>query len=164
MRSANNAKLTAMIAAETNLSPSLPRRLTAMLYDALLVVAVIAVVNALALGIVVRITAGEQQVLPAQLVQLLTALSIVGFFSVFWLNGGQTLGMQAWRIKLVDFQGRPPTAGKVLLRCLGAFLSAACLGLGYLWCLIDHHNRYWHDYLSRTQLILLPKRAKEKKN
>jgi len=161
MRSANNAKLTAMIAAETNLSPSLPRRLTAMLYDALLVVAVIAVVNALALGIVVRVTAGEQQVLPAHLVQLLTAVSIVGFFSVFWLNGGQTLGMQAWRIKLVDFQGRPPTAGKVLLRCLGAFLSAACLGLGYLWCLIDHNSRYWHDYLSRTQLILLPKRAKE---
>jgi len=161
MRSANNAKLTAMIAAETNLSPSLPRRLTAMLYDALLVVAVIAVVNALALGIVVRVTAGEQQVLPAQLVQLLTALSIVGFFSVFWLNGGQTLGMQAWRIKLVDFQGRPPTAGKVLLRCLGAFLSAACLELGYLWCLIYHNSRYWHDYLSRTQLILLPKRAKE---
>jgi uncharacterized RDD family membrane protein YckC len=163
MRPANNAKLAAMIAAETNLSPSLPRRLTAMLYDALLVVAVIAVVNALALGVLVRVTAGEQQVLPAHLVQLLTAVSIVGFFSVFWLNGGQTLGMQAWRIKLVDFQGRPPTAGKVLLRCFGAFLSAACLGLGYLWCLIDHNNRYWHDYLSRTQLILLPKQAREKK-
>lgn len=134
-----------------------------MLYDALLVLALIAVVNALALGIVVQVTAGEQQVLHAHLVQLLTALSVVGFFSVFWLNGGQTLGMQAWRIKLVDFQGRPPTAGKALLRCLGAFLSAACLGLGYLWCLIDHNNRYWHDYLSRTQLILLPKQDKEKK-
>ena len=60
-----------------------------MLYDALLVVALIAVVNALALGIVVRVTAGEQQVLNSHLVQLLTALSIVGFFSVFWLNGGQ---------------------------------------------------------------------------
>ncbi len=152
-----------MSAPETNLSPSLPRRLTAMLYDALLVVALIAVVNALALGIVVRLTAGEQQVLHPHLVQLLTAVSVIGFFSVFWLNGGQTLGMQAWRIKLVDYQGRPPTAAKVLLRCLGALLSAACLGLGYLWCLIDHNNRYWHDYLSRTQLILLPKQAREKK-
>ena len=152
-----------MTATETNLSPSLPRRLTAMLYDALLVLALIAVVNALALGIVVRVTAGEQQVLHAHLVQLLTAVSVIGFFSVFWLNGGQTLGMQAWRIKLVDFQGRPPTTGKVLLRCLGALLSAACLGLGYLWCLVDHNNRYWHDYLSRTQLILLPKQGREKK-
>jgi len=164
IRHGNNAKLVKMMStSETNLSPSLPRRLTAMLYDALLVVALIAVVNAIALGIVVRVTAGEQQVLHPQLVQLLSAVSVIGFFSVFWLHGGQTLGMQAWRIKLVDFQGRPPTAGKALLRCLGAFLSATCLGLGYLWCLVDHNNRYWHDYLSRTQLILLPKQDKEKK-
>ena len=160
----NNAKLPVMTTTEKNLSPSLPRRLTAMLYDALLVVALVAVVNALALGVVVRVTAGQQQVLNAHLVQMLTALSIVGFFSFFWLNGGQTLGMQAWRIKLVDFQGEPPSAGKVLLRCLGAFLSAACLGFGYLWCLVDHNNRYWHDYLSSTELLLLPKREQEKKD
>lgn len=131
-----------------------------MFYDALLVVALVAVVNTLALGVVVQVTAGEQQVLNAHLVQFLTLLSSVSFFSVFWLNGGQTLGMQVWRIKLVDFQGDPPTAGKVLLRCLGASLSAACLGLGYLWCLIDRNNRYWHDYLSGTELILLPKAGK----
>jgi len=111
---------------------------------------------------VVQLSAGEQQVLNAHLVQLLTVFSIVGFFTIFWLNGGQTLGMQAWRIKLVNFQGGPPSAGRALLRCLGAFLSAACLGLGYLWCLIDHNNRYWHDYLSGTELILVPKPHKEK--
>lgn len=133
-----------------------------MLYDALLLVALVAVVNALALAIVVRASAGEQQVLDAHLVQVLTALSIVGFFTVFWLHGGQTLGMQAWRIKLVNFQGGPPTAGKAVLRCLGALLSAACLGLGYLWCLVDHNNRYWHDYLSGTELILLPKQKGKK--
>lgn len=150
-----------MTIAKNNGTPSLARRLAAMLYDALLVVALVAVVNAIALGVVVRVTAGEQQMLNAHLVQSLTALSIVGFFSVFWLNGGQTLGMQAWRIKLVDFHGEPPTAGKALLRCLGALLSAGCLGLGYLWCLIDHHGRYWHDYLSQTELILLPKPSRE---
>lgn len=133
-----------------------------MLYDALLVVALVAVVNGLALGVVVRLTAGEQQVLNAHMVQLLTMLSIVGFFTLFWLNGGQTLGMQAWRIKLVDFQGQPPSTGQALLRCLGAFLSAACLGLGYLWCLVDHHKRYWHDYLSGTELVLLPKPSQKK--
>jgi uncharacterized RDD family membrane protein YckC len=155
-----DAKIPVMTTTANNLSPSLLRRLTAMLYDALLVVALVAAVNALALGVVVRITAGEQQVLNAHLVQFLTALSMAGFFSVFWLNGGQTLGMQAWRIKLVDFQGGPPSAGKVVLRCIGAFLSAACLGLGYLWCLVDRNHRYWHDYLSGTELILLPKAEK----
>ena len=47
-------------------------------------------------------------------------------------------------------------------RCLGALLSAACLGLGYLWCLVDRRGRYWHDYLSHKELILLPKREKKK--
>ena len=157
----NNAKLPFMTASGKYLSPSLPRRLAAMLYDALLVVALVATVNAIALGVVVQITAGDQQVLNAHLVQLLTALSNVGFFSLFWLHGGQTLGMQAWRIKLVDFQGGPPTTGKALLRCMGACLSAACLGLGYLWCLVDRNHCYWHDYLSGTELILLPRQGKK---
>ncbi len=132
-----------------------------MLYDGFLVVALVAVVNALALGVVVRMTAGETQVLDARLVQCLAALSTVGFFIIFWLNGGQTLGMQAWRIKLVDLQGHPLTAGKALLRCCGALVSAACLGLGYWWCLVDRNKRYWHDYLSGTELILLPQQDKE---
>jgi len=68
--------------------------------------------------------------------------------------------MQAWRIKLVGFDGAQPTLGKIAIRCLGATLSAACLGLGYLWCLVDRNGRYWHDYLSGTELILLPKQKK----
>jgi uncharacterized RDD family membrane protein YckC len=153
----DNAKLRDMTATHPPNSPSLLRRLAAMLYDALLVVALVAVVNAIALAVLVRVTSGEQQVLNAHLVQLLTTLSIVGFFSLFWIKSGQTLGMQAWRIKLVDFQGNPPSLGKAILRCCSAVLSAACLGLGYLWCLVDRHHRYWHDYLSRTEFILLPK-------
>jgi uncharacterized RDD family membrane protein YckC len=142
---------------ETTSSPSLARRLAAMVYDTFLVIALVAVVNAIALAVVVRVTSGEQEVVNAHLVQLLTAFSIIGFFSLFWLKSGQTLGMQAWRIQLVDFEGNPPSAGKAVLRCCGALVSAACLGLGYLWCLVDRNNRYWHDYLSRTELILLPK-------
>ena len=128
-----------------------------MVYDTLLVIALVAAVNAIGLAILVEVTAGEQQVLNAHLVQFLTTLSIVGFFCLFWLKDGQTLGMQAWRIKLVDFEGAPPSFGKALLRCAGASVSIAFLGLGYLWCLVDRNNRYWHDYLSRTELILLPK-------
>ena len=41
-------------------------------------------------------------------------------------------------------------------------LSAACVGLGYLWCLFDRDKRYWHDILSGTRLVLLPKRQKDK--
>lgn len=143
-------------------SPSLLRRLAAMLYDGLLVVALVAVVNTVGLLVMVQVTSGEQEVLPPYLVQLLTVSSIFSFFCLFWLKSGQTLGMQAWRIKLVDFQGGSPTFGKSLLRCGGAVLSTACLGLGYLWCLFDRKKRYWHDYISRTELILLPQSSRGK--
>jgi uncharacterized RDD family membrane protein YckC len=158
----NSAKLPDMTATHARTSPSLLRRLTAIIYDALLVIALVGLTNALALGIVVETTGGTQEVLGAHWVQLITVVCVVGFFSFFWLKSGQTLGMQAWRIKLVDFNGNPPSPGKAVMRCFGALLSASCLGLGYLWCLIDRNNRYWHDYLSRTELILLPKADKDK--
>ena len=157
-----NVRLLCMIDSEQKPSPSLLRRLTAMLYDSLLVVALVGVVNALALAVVAQLTEGKEQILGPPIVQALTILTVVGFFSLFWVKTGQTLGMQAWRIKVVDFQGEAPTTTKAVVRCFGACLSAACLGLGYLWCLVDHHKRYWHDYISRTELILLPKQ--EKKN
>lgn len=137
-------------------SPSLPRRLVALVYDLFLVVAVVATVIALALGVQVQLLGSEVHALDPAVAQSLVILSVAGFFTLFWVKGGQTLGMQAWRIKLVDFEGNPPGPGKALLRCCGAAISACCLGFGYLWCLVDRNHRYWHDYLSRTELVLLP--------
>ena len=159
----NNAKLPSMDSTQARTSPSLLRRLTAIIYDALLVIALVGLTNALALGIVVKTTGGTQQTLGAHWVQLITVVCVIGFFSFFWIKSGQTLGMQAWRIKLVDFSGAQASPRQAVVRCLGALLSAACLGLGYLWCLVDRNGRYWHDYLSKTELVLLPKTKKADK-
>lgn len=146
-------------------SPFILRRLAAMVYDTLLVLPLIMASVALFLGgrtlLIGSPGEGEVVQLDAYLVRLVALLTVFGFFCWFWIKNGQTLGMQAWRIKLVDFAGNKPGAWQSLLRCLGALLSAACLGLGYLWCLVDKHGRYWHDYISRTELVLLPKREKK---
>ncbi|MFT6958684.1 MAG: putative RDD family membrane protein YckC [Halieaceae bacterium] len=139
----------------------------ALLYDTFLVLPIIMMNVALALGLqgaLVKLTGGvaEASELHPFLVQSLALLTIITFFSLFWLKNGQTLGMQAWRIKLVSFAGEPPSTMACLLRCLGAAVSAACLGLGYLWCIVDRNDRYWHDYLSGTELQLLPKAAAKK--
>ena len=140
--------------------PALPRRLVAMLYDILLVLPLVMVSVAVVMGLRSLLGFGPSAEgivrLNAHLVQLIALLTVMAFFSWFWLKNGQTLGMQAWRIKLVGFNGQAPSAGQVILRCLGAALSAACLGLGFLWCLVDRNRRYWHDYLSSTELVLLP--------
>jgi uncharacterized RDD family membrane protein YckC len=144
-------------------SPSLLRRLAAMLYDTFLVLPLIMVAVALFMGLRALLGIGPDAdgtvQLNAHLVQLIALLTVVAFFSWFWLKNSQTLGMQAWRIKLVQTTGGKPSAGQILLRCLGAMLSAGCLGLGYLWCLVDRNKRYWHDYISSTELVLLPKKG-----
>mgnify|MGYP001817545461 FL=1 len=143
-------------------SPSLPRRLAALLYDTLLVVPLVMLSVALFMGARTLLLGppAENAVvqLDANLVRFVAFATAAAFFCGFWLKSGQTLGMQAWRIKLVSTDGSQPGPGQALLRCLGAIVSASAFGLGYLWCLVDRNGRYWHDYLSRTELILLPKR------
>jgi uncharacterized RDD family membrane protein YckC len=144
--------------------PSLARRLAALVYDTLLVLPLVMLSVALALGLH-RLLLGppaEDAVvqLDANLVRAVALLTVMIFYTGFWLKSGQTLGMQAWRIKLVDRQGGPPTLLRAVARCLAAVLSAGCLGLGYLWCLVDTRGRYWHDHLSGTELVLLPKPGK----
>ena len=147
--------------------PGLLRRLVAMVYDTFLVLPLIMLSVALALGLYValaKLTGGvpDPDALSPLLRQVIILATVIGFFSVFWLKSGQTLGMQAWRIKLVTVECKPLTMKHCLLRALAALLSVACLGLGYLWCLVDREKRYWHDTLSGTRLVLLPKREKKK--
>jgi uncharacterized RDD family membrane protein YckC len=144
-------------------SPNLVRRLAAAVYDICLVLPLVMVAVALATGIQLAVSgySGDQEfrdTLHPQIVQLLAVLTIATFFSCFWRLKGQTLGMQAWRIRLRSFDGSPINVAQCLLRCLGALVSLLPAGAGYLWCLVDPKGRYWHDYWSKTELELLPKR------
>ncbi len=143
--------------------PALPRRLIAIVYDLFLVVPLIMACVAGAMGIRLLLGSAADDLLPPALVQSLVVVCCIGFFGVFWLKSGQTLGMQAWRIKLVPMPGNELTFGRVVTRCGSALLSAACLGMGYWWCLFDRRKRTWQDYLSGTELVLLPKKAKTTK-
>src|SRR6056297_2776870 len=150
--------------AEAITSPGLPRRLMAALYDTFLVLPIIMLGVAIGMGLYAALTrslggAVGDEPLQAWAVRGIAVLVIAGFFTAFWRKSGQTLGMQAWRIKLVALPGKRLTAARCMLRCAAALLSLACLGLGYLWCLVDRKGRYWHDYLSGTTLVMLPKKA-----
>ena len=148
--------------------PSLLRRLAAIIYDTFLVLPLIMVSVAVGLGL--RTATGlephnntQVTILDANLVQLIALMAVVAFFSYFWLKNGQTLSMQAWRIKLVNSSAGPIRFHQSVIRALAAVLSIACLGAGYWWCLFDAKGKTWHDHLSRTELVLLPKNKKSKK-
>lgn len=146
-------------------SPSLLRRLVAITYDSLLVLPLVMISVALFMGArsLLGFGAGPDGTvqLDANVVRLIELLSTAVFFCAFWMKNGQTLGMQAWRIKLVNDAGDEPGLRQCVVRFCAALLSAGCFGLGYLWCLFDRRGRYWHDHLSGTYLVLLPKRSAE---
>lgn len=139
----------------------LPRRLAALLYDSLLLAALWFVTAALVLAASRGLLSLPDR--PLWLLYLLRAgllLVTFLFWAGFWTHGGQTLGMRAWRLKLVGDTGGPISWRQAVGRFLAAFVSLAPLGLGYLWILIDPQRRAWHDRLSGTWVVVLPKNLK----
>ena len=145
--------------------PGLLRRLAAMLYDSLLLFAVGWTVTAVA--VVLRaasvgeaaIRASGKAAVSGLLLQAAIAAATVLFFGWFWTRSGQTLGMQAWRLRVQQPDGSPISWRQVVIRMGGAVLSMLCLGAGYWWLLFDREKCAWHDRLSGTRVVLLPKRA-----
>ena len=141
-------------------TPGLLRRLAAIGYDGLLLIALYVLAAALVVlpaGMLFGVEEPAGDALVRLLLQLLLTLISLGFFVGFWLHGGQTLGMRAWRIQVVRADGHALHAGNALLRALAALLSLAPLGLGFLWMLVDRERLTWHDRISATRLVLLHK-------
>ena len=138
---------------DNNQPASLPRRLGAIFYDTLLLVALLMLGSFL----YVPVAGG---VLPAPLGRALYQifLLVIGFlyFTWFWVHGGQTLGLRTWRLRLVARDGGSVTWPQAVQRFALAWVSWLCLGLGFLWVLIDREKLAWHDRYSGTRLVRLP--------
>ena len=134
------------------------RRLGALLYDSLLLLALLMVATALFLPL----TGGEAlSATTHPLLELayrtLLLLLIVGFYGLFWTRRGQTLGMASWRLRVEREDGGLLTWADTARRLGWAGASLLPLGLGYVWILIDPQRRAWHDRLSGTRVVVLPK-------
>ncbi len=131
-------------------APGFLRRLAAQLYDLLLLIALLFLATALLLPF----TAGEAISLQQPLIYRIYLVVISFFFyGWFWTHGGQTLGLRAWKIKVLTLDQKPISWTQALIRFATAIPSWGFFGLGFLWILIDKNRRGWHDYLSKTALF-----------
>jgi uncharacterized RDD family membrane protein YckC len=132
-------------------TPGFIRRLAAILYDALLLLALMLVATSvitLPLGYPSGLLLLVFQIFLFEIIPLL-------FFTRFWTHGGQTLGMRAWRLKLVRMDGGEVTWNDAVKRHFSAILSFLALGLGFIWILVDEQHLAWHDRLSQTRLLIV---------
>ena len=100
---------------------------------------------------VVAINGGEA-IEPSLAFKFFLVFVVFTFYAWFWHKSGQTLGMRAWRIRIVSEFGGNPSWGVAYLRLVFALLSWACFGLGYWWRLFKPYT--WHDRLSQTRIVL----------
>lgn len=129
----------------------LGRRLLAIFYDSIVVLAILFIATVP----VVLLTGGalEESLLYRTALQAYELLVAFAFFGGFWRAGGQTIGMRAWRIRVIRDNGEHLRWRDAAVRYLVAIVSWAVLGLGFAWSLFDRERRTWHDIVSHTRLI-----------
>ena len=130
------------------------RRLAALFYDFLVLIAIWMFAAALTLlAFRGEVDVARQPSLYHFVLQgVLLTLSAL-YFVISWSRGGQTIGMRAWRVRLVDAQGGSPGWRRALLRFVLATLSLLAAGAGFIYCLFDADRRAWHDVMLGTRVL-----------
>jgi uncharacterized RDD family membrane protein YckC len=137
-------------------SAGFARRVAALIYDALLLAALMlifttALVMLVARSAIVPQTAGFW----AYVYRGALLAIIVGYYVINWTRSGQTLGMRAWRLRAVDPRGKPMSLRAALLRTFCSVLAWPPAALGVLWLYVDREHLAVHDRLSRTRVVHL---------
>lgn len=131
------------------------RRFAALIYDSLLLAALLLVYT----GIMVGIHGGAITEAGGGYWWYLyrggEAAIVAAYYVVNWMQSGQTLGMRAWHLRAVSESGKPLRFLPALWRCVCGFLAWAPAALGVLWLYADPEHLALHDRLSGTRVVHL---------
>jgi uncharacterized RDD family membrane protein YckC len=136
-------------------SAPLARRLAALLYDALLLAGVL-----FAFTLLLIFARGGRAIAAGTIWYDASLVAVAfAFCGLSWTRGGQTVGMKAWRIRVVGIDAGPLDWPRAALRFFASWLSLLPGGLGYWWALVDRERCCWHDRLSGTRVLRAPAAA-----
>jgi uncharacterized RDD family membrane protein YckC len=130
----------------------LPLRLMSLVYEMILLFAVLFVCSYLFLSL----ARDAQSGLPRAIFQIYL-LSVCGVYFVFcWTHTGQTLPMKTWRMRVVTPDGRALSVGRAFLRYLFA-IPGMLSGISLLWAPFDRERQFLHDRLAGTRIVRVEK-------
>jgi len=69
---------------------------------------------------------------------------------------GQTLAMKTWGLRLRRADGEPLTLPVAIGRYVLAVAGLLCMGVGFLWALVDRDRQFLHDRLMGTRILRAP--------
>jgi len=128
---------------------SLSRRALALIYEALLLCAVLAA----ALLPIVMLARTADAIVARSLLQIYLVAVAATYFVWQWRRGGQTLPLKTWHMRVVTRAGSALNLRQAMSRFV--FALAGCLlgGFGFLWALVDREGLFLHDRLAGTRII-----------
>ncbi|MFK8013145.1 MAG: RDD family protein [Marinicellaceae bacterium] len=89
----------------------------------------------------------------------LLLLSEIALYYVYsWKIGGQTLGMRAWKIKIIptDINQNQISWNQATLRFVAGLLSTLLVGLGLFWKILSPSKKSWMDLISQSETTHIP--------
>ena len=127
------------------------RRLLALFYDLLLIAGILLSFTLL----IVIINGGAiSSFLGGNLMLLSYFLISFIFYVYFWrFNDGQTLGMQAWKIKLVADDNQAISIKSMLQRLVLGLFFGSIVGLNFFVILFRSDKRSLNDIFSKTRIV-----------
>lgn len=132
------------------------RRLGAMFYDGLLIGISSLLIGGI-LGTLIQHGMGWSEIPAGSWIAKLLFIVELGIafalFGWFWTHGGQTLGLRAWKLRVVNAQGGNLDWQQAFMRFAWSLFSWLALGVGFWIAIFDPDKLTWHDRLSRTRLI-----------
>lgn len=140
----------------TNPIPGMGRQLACLLYESLVVVAVL-LIGFLIPQIVLH---GFGMISPPRMLWLHVFTLLMLYFVWCWVHGGQTLPMKTWKLRVVSADGDRLRPLQAVLRYCAAWPSFGLCGAGLLWALIDKEHRFLHDRLAGTRIVFEPPAGK----
>jgi len=126
-------------------TPSLFRRFACLIYETLLLLAVLLLASLPFVALVQGLGAAWFK----PLVWAYWLLVAGAYFTLFWRRG-QTLAMKTWRIRLESADSGAVTAAMAIKRYL---LACLLFPLSWLWALFAADRQFLHDRLAGTRLV-----------
>src|SRR5690606_42082350 len=146
-------------------APGIFRRVASALYDMMLCLAMLMVLTLVYQQVVLRMIYGAEtleamsnagQLDRDPLLTVLMILAIYGFFILFWTLRGQTLGLQAWRLRVRQPDATSITRRQALHRRSASPASCLCGRPGAWWAPWARHSRPWPAIAPGTRTAVLP--------
>jgi uncharacterized RDD family membrane protein YckC len=131
-------------------TPGWGRRLACLLYEGLVVFAVLLI----GFFLPQTVLSGFGLGLAGKGLWIHVIVLLLVYFTWFWLHGGQTLPMKTWKVQLINNDGGKIRPTQALLRYLAAWPSILLFGVGIFWALFDQDKQYLHDRIAGTRIVV----------